>query len=1000
MSAAHTCIRSALIRAFRLSNCRAVPSCSVPEFLVPAVARRTRRAFSTTRPHKEGQATAQTTIESPQELIPGRPRLRFAKESTQSRIPSPLPAARGDIQQWLAAIDPFLPPHLRRRPTNDPDVSSAVTPLDLAGVLSDAQEANQDILSYYGLMEQRWETVVWIAKKLVEHGKPSIEASDQLEPSANVLWPETEQRTLDDLTNGPLKTERVRPPRKLKRTLDSLTSMPGSVNPHHRVVKRGIGQLWRSLGNMILVAAEDDHHANEAIMSHVLEIIAYLHHIGFMPDSVYTHKAPLDDQALQQPPTLHLLSTKILTALSDASWRAHEASVKVATERLNASYFLGHEIPGSRYKIQVTEVAPELWLELILWTCLHGGWLLDGSAILQQMSTNDKGRGWGLISWRELLQAKGRDLENLNDWRLFRRPGDRSEKAEDRALTRRTISSEVVSAFVDGLVNTMRLGVGARGTTPEDLVDSIKKLKRFLDLNFLSLGSTTWDTIMSRLLESGGIVPEKRPELLLSILDLASVFGTEVSTVNAASRTVMAESEPPYFFEPTTVPLGLLHRTLRSYIHNGDIAGAMTTMKTLQQYTDSNKQRSLEQFFETLKGVPLRHDEPFTSRLPPIEFPAFENQLPIPLLARLLDLATESKMYELGRWFLFADDLDGPLIPPSMYTDFTMASSIIRFGTLAGENDLVLKIVNKTGLWSNATLTHRMPHAFLTALLCSQVKLHRWQSVQGVQAHVLDSPGYRPEPEVLANFGAELLRFSSAPNDPVSPEKTKACQAFTNFLFTWEGLVLSNVRNQLYCVLAILSGVNGEWKQYCSHFLAFSALQHIKLSTEDFNTVLGGVLDGYGSLEGRKVVDKWCYSPPKTFEPYRAPGGLPTMPTYYVTKGEEYESRPANIEIIQDSGAKLILQGRVYPNRQTVWAILRKVQQEEDERRQRGGEIAVAKRAELRETLKWAARLLYYLGFDYEDIIRDLGSLAGLAGLEAPPASRVIGPDEVEEPGL
>jgi hypothetical protein len=41
----------------------------------------------------------------------------------------------------------------------------------------------------------------------------------------------------------------------------------------------------------------------------------------------------------------------------------------------------------------------------------------------------------------------------------------------------------------------------------------------------------------------------------------------------------------------------------------------------------------------------------------------------------------------------------------------------------------------------------------------------------------------------------------------------------------------------------------------------------------------------------------------------------------------------------------------------------------------------------VRDTLKWAARLLYYLGFDYEDIIRDLGSLAELAELEAPAAA-------------
>jgi hypothetical protein len=850
------------------------------------------------------------------------------------------------------------------------------------------------------LEEERWDTMVWIAKKLVEDGTQSTESRKPLDSLAEVMWrPKGDLQTLRELTNDPLWRQRVYPPSKLGYTLDDLTAIPETINPPQTVIKRGIGQLWRSLGNLIVAAAGPDDQIDNTIMSHVLEVIAHLHHIGFMPDSVYANKAPLDEDALQQPPTLHLLSTKILTALSDAAWRSHEAAVKEATGRQNAAYFLGHEIPGSRVRVQVTELAPELWLELILWTCLHGGWISDGTAILKQISLGTERRRWGLISWRELLQAKGRELENFSDWRLLR--FQRSKYAGDRSKIRRTISGEVVTAFVDGLVNTMRLGVGARGTNPEDLVDSIKQLKRFLDANSLSLGSTTWDAVISRLLESGGLVPEKRPELLLSILDLASAFGTEVSTINAPPTSAMAiadpnsasvAAEPPYFYEPTTVALSLLHRTIQSYIKNGDIAGAMITLRALQQHTDNNKQKSLEQFFEAIKSVTLRHDEPFTSQFPPIEFPAFENQLSIPLLAKLLDLATESRLYDLGRWFLFADDLDGPLIPPAMYSDWVMAASIIRFGTLAGENNLVLKMMkNSEGYQRN----QRLPRELLTALLDSQIKLHRWESVQGIQDYVVQSPGYHPKSELLATFGAELLRLS-ARTEAQSLEETSSCVAFTKFLFTWEDLLLRNLRNELYCILGILSTVHGDWKRYCSQFLAFSTLQPIKLSTEDFNHLLGGVLDSYGSLKGREIVDRWCYKPPKTFEPYRAPGGLPTMSTYRVPKSDEYESRPENIEIIQESGAKLILQGRVNPNRQTVWAILRKVQREEDEQRQKGGEVDVAKRAEVRETLKWGARLLYYLGFDYEDIMRDLGSLADLAELEAPLDGTVVGGSEEE----
>jgi hypothetical protein len=919
------------------------------------------------------------------------------KPSKISAIPFPARNDRGKIQAWLAAIDPFLPTPLRRNPSNDADISSSVTPLDLAGVLNVAQDVSVDILSHMGLEEQRWDAVVWIAKRLVEHGKQSVEPPVQLDPFANIMWPENELRSLDHLTSNPLRAERVRPPRKLKHTLENLTSIPEFNDQTHRNVKRALGQLWRSLARMIMEASESDHTKQGAIMARVLEIIAHLHHIGFIPASVYTHESNRSIHALQQPPTLNLLSSKILTALSDAQWRAHEASVKVATERLNASYFLGHEIPGSRYKVKVTEIGPELWLELVLWSCLHGGWILDGSAILEHIASPRRQRPWGLISWRELLQAEELDAARTTGWSLFQRREDTFPRAEDRARTERRVSSEVVTAFVDGLVNSMRLGVGARGTAPEEIVRQIKVLKHFLDMDKLSLGSTTWDTVMSRLLESGGIVPERRPELLLSILDLASTFGTEVNSINSTSKAASEESELPYFYEPTTIPLSLLHRTMRSFIQNGDISGAMTTLEVLRRFTDMNKQKSLEQFFEALKTVSSRQDDLFASRMPPIEYPTFDIQLPAPLLAKLLGLATESKMYELGRYFLFAEDLDGPLIRPDIYTNWAMASSIIRFGTMAGENEIVINIVEKTGTWSDDShQTLRMPYEFLTAFLCSQIKLHRWKSVLGMQQYVLQNPGYKIPPEILATFGAELVRSTSVTSGEEQSAKTQVCHAFTDFLFTWENLILSDARNELYCVLAMLSTVAEDWSEYCSQFLAFSARQGIKLSTDDFNQVLGGVLDGYGSLQGKDMVEKWCYKPPRTFEPYRAPGGLPKMPKYRLSKGEEYESRPDNIEIIQPSGARLILMGRIHPNRQTVWAILRKIREEEDERVQQDKIFSHAELSEVRNTLKWAARLLYYLGFDHEDIIRDLGSLAALAELEAPRAPRVAGLD-VEE---
>lgn len=416
----------------------------------------------------------------------------------------------------------------------------------------------------------------------------------------------------------------------------------------------------------------------------------------------------------------------------------------------------------------------------------------------------------------------------------------------------------------------------------------------------------------------------------------------------------------------------------------------MESFKMLQQHADNNKQKSLEQFFEFLKATPLQKAGPFTSQTAPIDFPSFDTNLPVPLLAKLLDLATDSEMFELARWFVYSKDLDGPLIGKDLYGHRNIAASLVRFGTLAGENDIVLDIVKRAGYLDPKTRMQRMPNELLTALFRSQIRLRRWEAVRNMEEHALKVSTWKPRPSVVTTFAAELLRASRSSET----EGAAAQEAFSTMLFNWEGLILNNIGNELYCTLAILSTVDDEWRAYCSQFLGINGRQNIKLSTDNLNQILGGVLDRYDSVKGKELVEQWCYKPPRLFEPFRAPGGVPTMPRFRVGRGEEAEAFPNDIEIIQDSGAKLVLEGRILPNRLTIWAIIRKIQSEVEQWGQDEKAIPVTVREQTRDTLRWAARLLYCLGYDYEDIKRDLGDLGSLAKfpeLEAPAARFTIG---------
>ena len=169
-----------------------------------------------------------------------------------SRIRLSPPLGRTDVQAWRAAIEPFLPAHLRAQSSSTPDLSSTVTASDLSFFLNKAQDASLDLLGHLGLVEGQWHTAVWIAKKLAEDGRRSMEPTAPLDPSETMLWPEAEAKahteTLNATLDQPLCTQRALPLRKLDATLDDLTSAPGSIDVQHTVTKRALGQPLEKFG--------------------------------------------------------------------------------------------------------------------------------------------------------------------------------------------------------------------------------------------------------------------------------------------------------------------------------------------------------------------------------------------------------------------------------------------------------------------------------------------------------------------------------------------------------------------------------------------------------------------------------------------------------------------------------------------------------------------------------------------------------------------------------
>jgi len=252
-----------------------------------------------------------------------------------------------------------------------------------------------------------------------------------------------------------------------------------------------LGGIWQSIGKMIIA----DSARNTAITPEILEMLAMMHHRGIMPDSLYRYNPPEDRSALRPPPTLHLLSSQILTSLSDAAWRAHEKCV-LDEAKANGGLDTSNrpEIPGSMYRVRVSGLTHEVWLELVLWACLHGGWTVHGAAILEDLPKH-KPDAWSALSWREIVKPViSAGQEKAIDWDELRYlfntqslEADTEIRERQRKQVSKTVSAEVVTAYVDALVSTISVGVGERGTSPGTVVRLVEMLKSFLARNNLDL---------------------------------------------------------------------------------------------------------------------------------------------------------------------------------------------------------------------------------------------------------------------------------------------------------------------------------------------------------------------------------------------------------------------------------------------------------------------------------------------------------------------------------
>ncbi|KAI9810895.1 MAG: hypothetical protein M1827_005754 [Pycnora praestabilis] len=965
----HTCSRRHLFHNLEVLTRYGHDSVSVPQFLVPEAAyspststqwsdftRRQRVRFTSTQ--AAGKYSAQSFAPMFESFHPKQPTLNWSSG------------------RWrVAKLDGFLPPQLRL------DQNDGVTakPLkDLPRFLAQARQVqNIDLLNYIGVQEGRWQAVIWIVKNLLDRSSYDQEVARLENCLSNLAWNNAD--TLERATVTAIWAENgVRKSESRTATLNELTaSMGGHSNKDSYDLERdALKQIWQSLGSMILTAADSEADEARRIMSVVLQIIAYLHHINLVPATLYSYSMADESSTNKRPPTLHLLSSRILTSLSDATWRAHEDFVKSEAAAIGAEYvYKGHEVPGARYKLKVRELGPQVWLDLVLWSCVEEGFIPEGTWIVQEMKKRFGDHKWSVLNWKAVQDPSDHRRRNPArvDWEGIQgRTGGVVGRIEGYSADRpfvelgdRTVSSEVLAALIDGLISTLRTGVGDRGLSFGTVYRNIAMLRDVLEVDHFNLEIGSLHQLILRLLESHGVDPNVDPGVLETILKLApfpkpripeatNVLmhdkdrqspSDQLNSINYNFEQVLSESTPSSHqphqgkyqrrsdYHQSAIVRELFLRLLTVSSRAGDIRGALRAFTKLQDYLDMEKRKSINEFIMELQRR-TASDADFADLEPEdslIELPETYQPIPAPVLAALLKVVTDSKAHQFGRWLMNADDFDGSIIPEYMYGSPIIAPELLRFAAATKDPTLTNKVAD--------AMRPPLSEPLLHALLQTQINLRQWDGVENILEYLQHKSNFTTPAwsaadattfaKVILELRHDNLTASSEFERTDNAESLKkAKDIFTNLLrghystpTNRSGNKYRNHHNDRKYLIAMFKSSRTLLAKLCPGEDAPANLSAIIIGTKPschaFNIFLEGIVSTQGSHAGRKMWSQWCLDPTESFQ-RQINSGIPQVPRVRTTDHNESKIPFAGYVYKPTADSGLKAESRIMPNLVTL----------------------------------------------------------------------------------
>ncbi|MCJ1377078.1 hypothetical protein MMC17_000168 [Xylographa soralifera] len=722
------------------------------------------------------------------------------------------------------------------------------------------------LLGYVAIDQGRWAAYIWLIKELLNC---NLLKESSMDTVLREELPGYGPDSLDDLTSKPLVLESKSDSSldHLPVSLDQITENyePKGAGISPEMMRDVVGQIWQSVARFILEATNKEPEQCKELMSYAHRIIALMHHWQKIPDSIYTNISSRASPYVQKPLMLELLSSRILTILSDSVWKAEEQEVIAEAASIGAKHvYKGHELPGAEYQPRIPPLGTQIWLELVLWSCVESSMIADAAKVVAEMAKVKGDKRWQVMTWGSLQASTPKhagdpitSTPSLIRWWLNSiagAPEGYNNVTPPLELNERTVSSEVVAAIADGLVSAIRYTGSRSGLSSSAVRFHINICKALLERQTAASMHTFWNSILLRLIAFDYQTPEALPGVLNRLLDIAPTDAKRPRTTEGGDIEDSADHRGASF--------GLLHQTLNTYIRIGDINGALRAFRRLQNWVDATRVQTVQEFWHAYDSMPEK-DQANEG----IDIAGLDYEIPHATLASFLDLIRTAKEYELGRWLLYSNDIDGPVIPFALYRSPVLQSALLRFASATADSELMRKVTQSMTLPGQIHTVE----ALRTVLQC-QMRSGRLKEVDELLVHLTSERELPIEACDIAVLAATVLSLEHSATTP--EESYQLLHRTQNMLER----VLSGAyqpkrdfsqqrdyssERQINQLCRIFASIPGALNATTEKLIQQSGQGHapVRIETNAFNVLLDAVVDAFGSHTGKRLYDRWCKIP-------------------------------------------------------------------------------------------------------------------------------------------